>query len=53
MSEPVKEIYCENCADFKPLIEEDPTVDDLNEYAWGDLLCGECKLIIATIRIRG
>jgi hypothetical protein len=48
-----REIYCETCGDFQPLDDEGgPHSDDLNEHPWHDLVCGTCRFVIATIRVR-
>lgn len=47
---PTKQIFCTNCRTFQPMVEEPMRKDDLNEYPWGDLLCGKCGLVVTTIR---
>jgi len=47
----VKKIYCEVCGKSQPVIEEELKKDELNEHAWGDLVCGVCHLVIATISL--
>ena len=48
-----REIYCPECQSFQDLVEE-PLVPascvDLVEGKVGDLLCGACHLVIATLR---
>ena len=46
----MKQIYCECCGSFQPLVEEPMHEDSLNPYPWGDLICGTCRFVIATLR---
>jgi hypothetical protein len=48
---PRKEVFCENCDSYQPLLEHGPIADDRNPYKWLDLQCGTCYLIIATLQI--
>jgi len=42
--------YCELCEKSQPVIIEPLQKDELNgEKIWGDILCAECRLVIATI----
>ncbi len=47
----IKEVFCERCGGFQPLIEDEITKDDLNKHPWGDLCCGTCKFVLLTVRI--
>jgi hypothetical protein len=48
---PRKEIFCENCESYQPLLEHEPIADDCNPYPWYDIQCGTCYLLIATLQI--
>lgn len=41
--------FCEICNENKPVIFCDITQNDLNQEPWGDILCGDCRQVIATI----
>ena len=42
-------VYCESCGDA-PVIFGILEKDDLNgDKYWGDILCGKCHLVIATL----
>ena len=44
--------YCEACAMSVDVTIEEMQSDDLNgDQIWGDVVCDECKLVIATIRV--
>ena len=43
-------IFCESCNDYNEMLTLDIRKDELNKHPWGDLVCSECKLVIATIR---
>jgi hypothetical protein len=40
--------YCEPCGTIRPVIRK-PLQPVEGEYAGGDLVCGECRNIIATV----
>lgn len=42
-------IWCDVCKAIQPLIAESLTQDDLNPHPWGDLVCGVCYFVIATL----
>jgi len=45
-------IYCETCGKKQPLIIEPMSTDELNAPAiWGDLICGKCHSIVATLEV--
>jgi hypothetical protein len=46
-----KEIHCEACGSFQPMIEHEAQEDELNDYPWYDITCGTCCSIIASVRI--
>jgi hypothetical protein len=52
-----EEVYCPECEGFQPLVREPmmpATCLDLVEGDVGDLVCGSCRLLIATLRtVRG
>lgn len=51
MNEDVK-IYCGHCDSHEPLKIDPMTDDELsNGSIWGDLTCGTCYLVIATITV--
>lgn len=51
MSEDVQ-IFCQSCNRMQPLEVESMAADKLNGDAiWGDLLCGTCHLVIATLTV--
>lgn len=41
--------YCEGCGKHQPVVIEPLKFDDLNNDAWGDIVCKECSLVIATM----
>jgi hypothetical protein len=42
--------YCDNCGTIKPAIRKSlEAVDDEENFAGGDVLCGECRFIIASV----
>jgi len=42
--------YCEGCGESRAVIIEDLQSDDLNgDRVWGDIICRECRLVIATV----
>jgi chromosome segregation ATPase len=45
-------IYCDACGETRPLIAEPLTKDELNAEPWGDLVCGHCHFVIATVSVR-
>jgi len=48
-----REIYCPGCEAFRPLVREallPASCVDLVEGKVGDLVCGACHLVIATLR---
>ncbi len=47
----VTQIYCPECQEFCPVIQEPMHKTELYEYLWGDLVCGHCHFVIATLRI--
>ena len=48
---PRKEVFCENCDSYQPVLEGEPQSDDRNPYPWYDIQCGTCFLISATLQI--
>lgn len=51
MGKPIK-IYCDHCESHEPLRIDPMTDDELSGGAiWGDLTCGTCYLVIATITV--
>lgn len=45
-------IYCECCDAHRPLRIDYMSTDDLNRpRVWGDLCCGQCDLVIATLTV--
>lgn len=45
-------IYCEECGQHQPLCIALMIRDEANDNnAWGDLLCGVCGLVIATLQV--
>jgi hypothetical protein len=48
---PRKEVFCENCDSYQPLVEHEPQTDERDPYPWYDFTCGTCCLIIATMQI--
>ena len=48
---PRKEVYCEACGSYPPVVEHEPRQDALNPYPWYDITCATCCSIVATIRI--
>lgn len=42
-------IYCDNCQAVKPLIPAYMPADNRNDHAATDLLCGDCRFVIATL----
>ena len=48
---PRKEIFCENCESYQPLLEHEPQADERNQYPWYNIECGTCRLIIAALQI--
>ena len=41
--------YCKGCSEHQPVIIEPLKFDDLNDNAWGDIVCKECHVVIATM----
>jgi len=48
---PRKEVYCEDCGTYQPMVEHIPQKDERNPYPWYDITCGTCASIIATVQI--
>jgi hypothetical protein len=48
---PRKEVYCENCDSYQPLVEHKLQADERNRYPWYDLTCETCSYIVATLQI--
>lgn len=46
-----KEVYCEDCGSYQPLIEHPPQKDAVNPYPWYDITCATCCSIIPTVKI--
>ena len=44
-----KLIWCPNCQSTKPIKTDIMPADGLNDHAAVDLLCDECKFIVATL----
>ena len=42
-------IYCSNCGKTRPLLTDEMPADRLNDHAAMDLMCGKCRLVIATL----
>lgn len=51
MTDPSKypRIYCNVCEALTPLMLDEMPADHLNDHAAMDLMCSECKLVIATL----
>jgi hypothetical protein len=47
----VKEAWCDNCKAFRPLVEDEPREDELNEHPWYDAACGVCSSVLLSVRI--
>jgi hypothetical protein len=46
-----KEVYCDNCQTFRPLVEARiPNLNGNDDYAAHDLRCGFCNYLVATVR---
>lgn len=45
-------IYCDVCDKTQPMVPAEMAADHLNDHAAMDLLCGECRLVIATLHAR-
>ena len=41
--------YCPTCPGHQPVIIEPLKFDDLNDDAWGDIVCKRCHVVIATM----
>jgi hypothetical protein len=48
---PRKEVFCENCDSYQPLVEHEPVTDKRNPYPWYDLTCATCCYIVAAVQI--
>lgn len=46
-----REVYCKACGSNQPMIEDEPEADDNSAYPWGDITCGTCHALIATVQI--
>jgi hypothetical protein len=46
-----KEVYCKACGSYQPMIEDEPEADDNSPYPWGDITCGTCHSLIATVQV--
>jgi len=46
-----KEVYCKACGSNQPMIEDEPESDDNSPYPWGDITCGTCHSLVATVQI--
>lgn len=54
MSSDAVQIFCQSCNTMQPLeLEvEEMGADEWNgDHIWGDLLCGTCHLVIATLNV--
>lgn len=46
-------LFCVVCQKSQPIIIEPMQSDDLNgDKIWGDIICSECKLVIATVEVQ-
>jgi hypothetical protein len=45
----VERIYCDGCLAVQPLVRAYMPADARNDHPATDLLCGECRLVIATL----
>lgn len=41
--------FCHSCQTFRHVEIEPVAADELNQEAWGDIVCGACHFVIATI----
>ena len=41
--------YCRGCGERQSVTIEPLKFDDLNDDAWGDIVCNKCRLVIATM----
>jgi hypothetical protein len=46
-----KEVYCEDCWSFQPLMQSAAQSDTRNPSPWYDLLCDNCRSIIAALHL--
>ena len=51
-----KEVYCEICGSYQPVVEREPHDRSLAQFPWHpypcyDLTCGTCFYIVASLRI--
>ena len=42
-------IYCDLCGEYAEFDIDQMRTDELNEKPWGDIVCRQCRLVIATI----
>lgn len=42
-------IWCSNCGAETGLLIDEMEADNLNDHDAADLMCGECRLVIATL----
>ena len=42
-------VFCDNCRKVQPMIFDVLKADEKREHDCADLVCGECKSIIATL----
>lgn len=42
-------IYCGLCEATRPMLTDEMPADDLNDHDALDLMCSECRLVIATL----
>lgn len=44
--------YCNNCKKTQPCVLPKPVLNEKTRDRWGDILCGVCGFIIATLTWR-
>lgn len=44
-------IYCDKCQTINPMAVDEMAADYLNDHAAMDLMCAECRLVIATLHV--
>ena len=43
------QFYCCECEEARSVVIEPLRKDELNDVPWGDIVCSECFLVIATL----
>jgi predicted RNA methylase len=49
LSKAFPNVWCPNCGKVQPMVFAPMKANDLNDHDAADILCGECRFVIATL----